>query len=105
MRSCLFTNNSFFSYAADVPKFDLMTERLNEQCIWQEHIRNITVLLSGYPMPSLSWSKGDGSTITAKDSAFKMYLEPYWENGRPDEWMGNLEVRDHKSLASTCQVL
>lgn len=70
-----------------------MTPALKKQCIWEAHVRNITVLLSGYPQPSVTWSKGDGGVISPDETAFKEYLEPYWENGRADEWMANLEVR------------
>lgn len=75
----------------DVPNFDLMTETLRTQCIWEDHPRNITALLSGYPQPSVAWSRGDGRAITPGE-AYKIYFEPYWENGRRDEWLANLEV-------------
>jgi len=70
-----------------------MPESLASQCIWEDHIRNVTVLFSGYPHPSVSWTRADGRTISHEESAFKQYLEPYWENDRPDQWMANLEVR------------
>ena len=75
----------------DKPNFDLMTDALKTQCIWEEHPRNITALLSGYPQPSVSWTRGDGASITPSE-AYKIFFEPYWENGRRDEWMANLEV-------------
>lgn len=75
------------------------------QCIWEAHIRNITVLFSGYPQPSLSWAEADGTQIRPSETAYKMYMEPYWENGRLDEWMGNLEVRGRVHIISAISAL
>ncbi|XP_067940027.1 fasciclin-2-like [Watersipora subatra] len=74
------------------PNCDLMTPEMFTQCIWEDHPRNITALISGFPQPSVSWNRGDGRQILPDESAFQIFLEPYWENGRRDEWMANLQI-------------
>lgn len=86
-------DGSFMFALADKPNYALMTDKLSTQCIWEDFKKNITALLSGYPQPSVAWARGDGKQISNDQDAFKMFLEPYWENGRPDEWMANLQVR------------
>jgi len=89
----------------DQPNFDLTPPSLLTQCIWEEHPRNVTVLLSGFPQPSVSWARSDGKQISPDQTAFKQYFEPYWENGRRDEWMANLEVCGLLTLDMLCGLL
>lgn len=79
-----------------------MKDLSTTQCIWEDNPRNITVLLSGYPQPSVSWARGDGRQVSPDESAYKLFFEPYWENGRADEWMANLQVSE--TTCETCTI-